>query len=82
MNTNQEEDNQKSSKISDMAKILEGHMGDKAHNRKENSVDVCGRDDNRKIDVNNYNNDIINIIDSQPVINKKKKKIRSFSFDD
>ena len=65
-----------------MAKILEGHMGDKTHNRKENSVDVCGRDDNRKIDVNNYNNDIINIIDSQPVINKKKKKIRSFSFDD
>ena len=81
MNTNQEEENQKSSKISDMAKMLEDHIGDKAHNRRENSVDVCGRVDNKKIDVNNYNNDVINIIDKQPVVNKKKKKMRSFSFD-
>ena len=81
MNTNQEEENQKSSKISDMAKMLEGHIGDKSHNRRENSVDVCGRVDNKKIDVNNYNNDVINIIDKQPVVNKKKKKMRSFSFD-
>ena len=75
MNTNESEV-QKSDKISGMAKMLENHIGGR---RRENSVDVCERIEN-KIN-NDFNNDIVNIIDSQPVVNKKKKKMRSFSYD-
>ena len=74
MNT-AESEVQKSDKISGMAKMLENHIGGP---RRENSVDVGEIRNNIN---NDFNNDIVNIIDSQPVVNKKKKKMRSFSYD-
>ena len=74
MNT-AESEVQKSDKISGMAKMLENHIGGP---RRENSVDVGAIRNNIN---NDFNNDIVNIIDSQPVVNKKKKKMRSFSYD-
>ena len=67
----------KSDKISSFAKMLEGHIGNKA---RERSVDICEKNRNGIITEGN-NDEIINIINNQPVINKKKKKIRSFSID-
>ena len=55
--------------------MLENHIGGP---RRENSVDVGAIRNNIN---NDFNNDIVNIIDSQPVVNKKKKKMRSFSYD-
>ena len=79
MNTAESSEAQKSDKISSMAKMLESHIGGP---RRENSVDVCERIEDIKSSLNNgFNNDIVNIIDSQPVVNKKKKKMRSFSYD-
>ena len=75
-----EKEIQKSDKISGMAKMLENHIGGP---RRENSVDVCERIEDIRNNINNdFNNDVVNIIDSQPVVNKKKKKMRSFSYDD
>ena len=49
--------------------------------RRENSVDACERIDERRNILNNeFNNDIVELIENQPVVNKKKKK-RNFSFD-
>ena len=84
----------KSGKISDIAKQLETHF--ERRPRRENSVAVCERidegierilgDDNENENNNNkngaFNNEIVNIIDNQPVVQKKKKKVRSFSYDD
>ena len=67
----------KSDKISSFAKMLEGHIGNKP---RERSVDVCDKNRNGIITEGN-NDEIVNIINNQPVINKKKKKIRSFSID-
>ena len=77
----------KSDKISDIAKMLETHM--EGRPRRENSVDICERIDegierifgNENINNGAYNNEIVNIIDNQPVVHKKKKKVRSFSYD-
>ena len=76
----------KSDKISDIAKMLETHM--EGRPRRENSVDICERIDEgiERIFGNEnkngaYNNEIVNIIDNQPVVHKKKKKVRSFSYD-
>lgn len=63
----------KSDKISGMAKMLENHMGNK-ENQEDNIL-------NKKENNNQFNEDIINIINDQPIINKKKKKVKSFSFD-
>ena len=66
-----EKEIQKSDKISGMAKMLENHIGGP---RRENSVDVCERIEDIRNNINNdFNNDVVNIIDSQPVVNKKKK---------
>ena len=67
---------QKSNKISFMAKMLEKQMGAVEQKNKErnNSTDVVRN--------NGGFNHIVDIIDSQPVVSKKKKKIRSFSCDD
>ena len=74
-----EKEIQKSDKISDMAKMLENHIGGP---RKENSVDVGERIEGFRNNINNdLNNEVVNIIDSQPVVNKKKKKMRSFSYE-
>ena len=57
----------KSDKISNMAKTLENQM-EEEHEKKE-------KIDNEKNDnINEFNNNIINLIDSQPVVNKKRKK--------
>ena len=77
----------KSDKISDIAKMLETHM--EGRPRRENSVDICERIDegierifgNENNNNVAYNNEIVNIIDNQPVVHKKKKKVRSFSYD-
>ena len=73
---NKDGEAQKSNKISLMAKMLEKQMGAVEPKNKErnNSTDVVRN--------NGGFNHIIDIIDSQPVISKKKKKIRSFSCDD
>ena len=63
----------KSDRISGMAKMLENHMGNK-ENQEDNIL-------NKKENNNQFNEDIINIINDQPIINKKKKKVKSFSFD-
>ena len=70
----------KSDKISDIAKMLETHM--EGRPRRENSVDICERIDegierifgNENINNGAYNNEIVNIIDNQPVVHKKKEK--------
>ena len=77
----------KSDKISDIAKMLETHM--EGRPRRENSVDICERIDegierifgNENNNNVAYNYEIVNIIDNQPVVHKKKKKVRSFSYD-
>ena len=66
-----------------MAKMLENHIGGP---RKENSVDVGEKIEGFRNNINNdlnndLNNEVVNIIDSQPVVNKKKKKMRSFSYE-
>jgi len=74
-----EKEIQRSDKISDMAKMLENHIGGP---RRENSVDVCEKIEDVRNNINiDFNNEVVNIIDSQPVVNKKKKKMRSFSYD-
>ena len=55
-----------------MAKMLEKNMENK--NNLDNSDDINLNKNNE------YNDNIVNIINSQPVVNKKKKK-RNFSFD-
>ena len=78
----QEKDLQKSMKISNMAQMLENNMTQIKNLEKinKNSFDsgTIYDNENSKID---YNNGIVDLIDKQPVINKKKKKIRSFSVD-
>ena len=67
----------KSEKISIIAKMLEGHIPgpEETQNiKREKSVEVCHN--------NNEDNEMANIISNQPVINKKKKKMNSFSSDD
>ena len=73
--SNKESDYQKSDKISNIAKMLESQIG-KEEGRK-NSINIRIVD-NEKF---GFNNDIIDLIDHKPVIDKKKKKIRNFSFD-
>ena len=67
----------KSEKISIIAKMLEGHIPgpEETQNiKREKSVEVCHN--------NNEDKEMANIISNQPVINKKKKKMNSFSSDD
>ena len=80
---NKEGEIQKSNKISNMAKMLENQISGimDSTNERHNSVDVYGIDKRKKNMNDNFNNNIIDLIDNQPVINKKKKKFRSFSFD-
>ena len=82
-NMNKEGEIQKSNKISNMAKMLENQISGimDSTNERHNSVDVYGIDKRKKNMNDNFNNNIIDLIDNQPVINKKKKKFRSFSFD-
>ena len=67
----------KSDKISMFAKMLEGRIGSGA---RERSMDVCEKNRNGII-IEDDNNEILDIINNQPVINKKKKKLRRFSID-
>jgi hypothetical protein len=70
----------KSEKISEFAKLLEGHMG---HLNREKSVEIDDRSNNIDIITENKANEILNIISNKPVVNKKKKKgLRSFSIDE
>ena len=78
----QEKDIQKSNKISNMAQVLESNMGQIKNltmmkNNSINPGEIC-EFENSKID---YNNRIVDLINKQPVINKKKKSIRSFSME-
>ena len=63
----------KSDKISIIAKMLEGHLGNEQNKNRDKSVEVIHKDNN--------NEEIVNLINNQPVVNKKKKKMQSFSFD-
>ena len=57
--------------------MLEGHIPgpeDNQNLKREKSVEVSHN--------NSEDKEIINIISNQPVINKKKKKMNSFSSDD
>ena len=76
------EDISKSDKISIIAKMLEGHLGnnEKTLNR-ESSVDVVYNKSKNEERFENNNNEIINIINTQPVISKKKKKMSCFSLE-
>ena len=78
--TKPESEIQKSDKISNMAKMLEKQMGNMEDNNRnrQRSVDVYSKMDYEE---NNFNNNIVDLIDSQPVVNKKKRKNRAFSFD-
>ena len=68
----------KSDNIMVIAKMLEGHLGNKDNNNnkinREKSVEVSHKVDD--------SNEIIDIINNQPVVNKKKKNIKSFSLDE
>ena len=57
--------------------MLEGHI--KFGNEEKSQV----RNRERSVEVKhkNENEEIFNIINNQPVVNKKKKKVRSFSYD-
>ena len=63
----------KSDKISIIAKMLEGHLENEQNKNRDKSVEVIHKDNN--------NEEIVNLINNQPVVNKKKKKMQSFSFD-
>ena len=77
---NKEGEVRKSNKISDMVKLLESKLSgadDIALKERNNSADIV-----RIENENELNNNVVNLIDNQPVINKKKKKHSSFSYDD
>ena len=73
----------KSDKISIIAKMLEGHLGnnEKISNRKSSVDIVYNKNENEDRFENNINNEIINIINDQPVVNKRKKKMSCFSLE-
>ena len=64
----------KSDKISIIAKMLEGHLGNEQNKNRNKSVEVINKNEN--------NEEIIDLMNNQPVINKKKKKMQIFSVDD
>ena len=76
---------QKSEKISNMARMLEKQMGvssDELDNKRKMLSDIYDNNNNGDNNINNdCNNNVTDLIDSQPVINKKKKQKRSFSLD-
>ena len=77
---NKEGEVQKSNKISEMAKLLETKISgtdDIALKGRNNSADIV-----RIESESGLNNDIVSLIDNQPVINKKKKKHSCFSYED
>ena len=65
----------KSDKISDIAKMLEGHIGIEPNRKRDKSVEVIHKHENEN------NEEMVNLINNQPIVNKKKKKMNSFSFD-
>ena len=54
--------------------MLEGHLGNELNKNRDKSVEVIHKDEN--------NEEIISLINNQAMINKKKKKMKSFSFDE
>ena len=77
LSNDQKENNLKSEKVSSLAKMLEGHI--KFGN--EEKSQVRNRESSVEVKHKNENEEIFNIINNQPVVNKKKKKVRSFSYD-
>ena len=53
--------------------MLEGHLGNEQNKNRDKFVEVIHKDENSE--------EIINLIDNQSVVNKKRKKMQSFSFD-
>ena len=66
----------KSDNILIIAKMLEGHLGNKDNNKidREKSVEVSHKIEDK--------NEILDIINNQPIVNKKKKKLKRFSLDE
>ena len=82
-NANKEENYQKSNKISNMAKMLENQIGMKTQveEGQTNSLNIQRVEDQKNTNNNDFNNEIIDLIDHKPVVEKKKKKKNNFSFD-
>ena len=71
---------QKSEKISNIARMLENQIGNKETRQRNTVINIYKIDIDKNDGISDFNDNIVNLIDSQPVINKKKKKSRSFSF--
>ena len=66
-----------------MAKMLENQIGMKTQEEEgqTNSVNIQRVEDQKNTNNNDFNNEIIDLIDHKPVVEKKKKKKNNFSFD-
>ena len=66
-----------------MAKMLENQIGMKTQveEGQTNSLNIQRVEDQKNTNNNDFNNEIIDLIDHKPVVEKKKKKKNNFSFD-
>ena len=80
-NINKGEEIKKSEKIYNLAKNLENQIGGVETKERKTTINIYKIDINKNDDtINDYSNNIINLIASQPIINNKKKKSRSLNF--